>query len=419
MLLDMLGILIGFVAIILLLSILVTASIQTVSSFARLRHRALVHGIDEAQLESLGKYVEQRLAAQLRAQGGERRLLDPKGRVGPGAEAAAAKREARRKAAVAGEAGTGAVAEGVAAIAVTDAAAVVAVPTGRERSGASVLSDEVIAEIGESISREIQEARNDKRVTWLNARAMLKPVRAAGAHAFILSRAEQQLAHALRVMEDKYLQWTRVITFAAAFIIAGLFQVSTPELLERLQNDDEFRLRAEAAGEQLVREMPNEFETILIGPSMRARKEFLQRHPQYTAQLGEMVFEPRSVNDLVADFETALDAEENRDALAAEYRELVEKELASPESLREAARKSVSGLAGLGIEPVVDGTFFTRFGNPDYFIGVLVSAVLLSFGAPFWYRILKELVGLKDALRKKQSQTTVATQVKVERTARS
>jgi hypothetical protein len=28
-------------------------------------------------------------------------------------------------------------------------------------------------------------------------------------------------------------------------------------------------------------------------------------------------------------------------------------------------------------------------------------AVLLSFGAPFWYRMLKELVGLKDALRKK------------------
>jgi len=394
----MLGILIGFVAIILLLSILVTASIQTISSFARLRHRSLVRGINEAQLEGLSKYVERRLEAQLITQ-----------------------READRKASAAGEAGEGAASASkgqAAAIATANAAAEVSVPSRRERKCPSVLSGAVIAEIGESINREIEDARNDKRVTWLDARAMLRPVRAAGAHAFTLTRAEQQLARALKIMEDKYLQWTRVITFMLAFLIAGLFQVSTPELLERLQKDHEFRLRAEAAGEQLAREVPAEFEIILVGPGVRARQEFLKRHPHYKAQLGEMTFEPRSVNDLVADFETALDAEENRDALAAEYRELIEEELASPEALREAARKGVSGLAGLGIEPVIDWTFFTKLAKPGYLVGVLVTAVLLSFGAPFWYRILKELVGLKDALRKKQAETTAATQIRVEKTAR-
>ena len=61
-------------------------------------------------------------------------------------------------------------------------------------------------------------------------------------------------------------------------------------------------------------------------------------------------------------------------------------------------------LAALLLDEVGDDRF--RAGNErgrfDRIFGVLFTAVLLSFGAPFWYRVLREFVGLKDALRKKE-----------------
>jgi hypothetical protein len=110
----------------------------------------------------------------------------------------------------------------------------------------------------------------------------------------------------------------------------------------------------------------------------------------------------------VANFETAMDSEPRRDELAQEFRNLVEKELEA-ESVRslEAAKRSSSDLSSIGFGPLDDFSYYfervsadqTSF-RWDRLFGVLFMAVLMSFGAPMWYRILRELVGLKDALRK-------------------
>ena len=349
MLLDMLGILIGFVAVILLVSILVTGIVQTVSSFGRLRHRALVRGIDEAGLRSLGDDLKVKLEsraqplARAKVQG-EYRVEDSEQSVAYGAA----------------------------------------------------------SQIASNIKNSVDRACNDKRITWLDPKQIVEPLRAAGAHASVVISAEQQFERAKDIMEYKFLQWTRVTTFVVALVVAGLFQISAPDLLERLQEDNEFRLRAAATGEQLSGEPAGEYEGFLYGPELAARTNFLKLHPKYTTQLGELTFEARSVDDLVADFETAMDAEENRDALAAEYRLLVENELADPDAAvaMAAARRSVNDLGALDIQVLADKNFFM---DPQHIVGILFTAILLSLGAPFWFNVLKELVGLKDALRKKAS----------------
>jgi hypothetical protein len=112
----------------------------------------------------------------------------------------------------------------------------------------------------------------------------------------------------------------------------------------------------------------------------------------------------------VANFETAMDSEPRRDELAQEFRLLVERELeAASERSLEAAKLSMSDLAGIGIEPLDDLDYYFEENSPgtttfrwDRLFGVLFTAVLMSFGAPMWYRVLRQLVGLKDALRKKE-----------------
>ena len=104
-----------------------------------------------------------------------------------------------------------------------------------------------------------------------------------------------------------------------------------------------------------------------------------------------------------------MDSEPRRDELAQEFRILVEKELeAESERSLDAAKRSVSDLSSIGFAPLDDLSYYFEK-KPgasafrwDRLFGVLFMAVLMSFGAPMWYRILRELVGLKDALRKKE-----------------
>jgi hypothetical protein len=257
MLLDALGIIIGFVAIVLLLSILVTAIVQTLSNLTRLRNHALSHGVTES---GLAKTVED-----------------------------------------------------------------IATPSAQA-------STSTASQLIQFALRKAQQPLSDKRATWLENEEIIEPLRDAGVGAQELALAQHKLNETRRVTDTKYLQWARVITFFTAVVVAIVFQVSAPHLLQRLHQDADFRARAEALGERLAKE-------------------------------------PEPKGDI---------------------------------------RGTTSQLAGFDIRPWADPKFYGQldplrieFGR---IVGVLFMAVLLSFGAPFWYKALKELIGLKDALRKKADQ---------------
>jgi len=335
MLLDTLGIIIGFVTIVLLLSILVTAIVQSAANLMRRRHKALALGVTETRIvETINGLREQ---------------IDKKD------------------------------------------------------GNATKLIDLVVA--------TVSAAKTDSRVTWLEDKDVITPLTQAKVPEAGVAVARHVLDHTRRIMEDKYLQWSRGLTVAFSIIVALWFGASAPELLERLSTDTQFRARAEALGEQLAKETPDEYKSIIEGaPGLRARTRFLEAHPKYTVQLGALRFEALAVDDLVANFETAMDSEPDRDALAEEFRKLVEQELVreSDRSL-DAAKRSMSDLSGLGIEPLQDLSYYFEKNTADEttfrwdrLIGVLFMAVLMSFGAPMWYRVLRELIGLKDALRKKE-----------------
>jgi hypothetical protein len=335
MLLDILGIIIGFVTIVLLLSILVTAIVQTAANLTRRRHKALALGVTETRIAQ----TIENLREQIDKQDGN----------------------------------------------------------------AVKLIDYAIATVA--------AASTDPRITWLEDKDVIAPLIEAKVPASGVAVARHVLDRTRRIMEDKYLQWSRGLTVAASVIVALWFGASAPELLERLGSDAQFRARAEAVGEQLAKETPDEYRSIIEGaPGLRARTRFLAAHPEYTVQLGALRFEALAVDDLVANFETAMDSEPRRDELAQEFRLLVERELeAASERSLEAAKRSMSDLAGIGIEPLDDLDYYFEENSPgtttfrwDRLFGVLFTAVLMSFGAPMWYRVLRQLVGLKDALRKKE-----------------
>lgn len=364
MLLDTLGIIIGFITIVLLLSILVTAIVQTIVSTSRLRHRKLRDGLAASNLLDA--------------------LQTATGFSGPKKESPAAAGTPQDK-----------------------GAAKTAAKTESPEDSATA-KQKLFQRIWETI--EDAQSTQDPRATWLEDKQVIDPLKTAGVAETGIALVQYALDTARRRAEDKLLQWSRGLTFGLSVLVAFLFAASVPDLLNRLSEDAEFRARAEALGEKIAHQTPTEYSTIVLGsPGLRARTAFLRKYPAYAVQLGGLRFEAASVDDLVANFETAMDAEPQRDALAAEFRTLVDKEL-EEESDRaaDAARRAVTDLAAIGLEPIRNFNFYytkDATGNYDVnfdrILGVLFMAVLMSFGAAFWYRTLKELVGLKDALRKR------------------
>ena len=83
----------------------------------------------------------------------------------------------------------------------------------------------------------------------------------------------------------------------------------------------------------------------------------------------------------------------------AEYAELLD------ELYLEELRVSVGRLGKLNIEPWGRGTEFYWTGsgkdrdiNGANVVGVLIMAMLLTLGAPFWFQALRNLAGLRDLL---------------------
>jgi hypothetical protein len=359
--LEILGILIGFVAIILLLSVIATALVQAASSIFRVRRWAFKEGIEANIMPRAAEAVDALLEGLPPS--------PPPPLPVPGT-----------------------------------AQPVLPAYVARDSKAIAYLLDQPLA-----------VAEKDSTTTWIDKSEFTNPLTAAGFDPLVVAGAEKRFEQMKRRMEDKFLRAMRLITLTCAVIVAVMFQVSTPHLLESLLEDEELRMRAEALGTQLAQAPDAAYQDIVVGAGLKARTAFLKAHPDLTDDLGEVTVEARSVDDLIADVETALAGEEDPDTLSAEYRELVERALADADlsSLGRAGLKATDDLAGLDIKPFDWSADFYYVTDPgthrkhfDFtrVLGLLVTAILVSLGAPFWYERLKELVGLKDALRKKNEQ---------------
>ena len=61
-------------------------------------------------------------------------------------------------------------------------------------------------------------------------------------------------------------------------------------------------------------------------------------------------------------------------------------------------------LAGLDVRPWEKGwSFYTGADGARNILGVVITIILVAFGAPLWFQRLKELANLRDALKPKPS----------------
>ncbi len=208
----------------------------------------------------------------------------------------------------------------------------------------------------------------------------------------------------------KVMNW---VSFGWSVVIAVCFQISTPELLYELSTNDEFREEAV----ELADQAKDTYDTVDKVPNCeilanKALNKLARRHPDLEEILEEVSGQGESPQNVINEIKLVLaDHDINTNAVISDYNKIFEELLKNKrESLMSSAATVSGDLAKLDIRPWKAGIgfYFTAKGFPrlDHWLGVFITALLLSLGAPFWFERIKDLASIKDAFSSQRKQKT-------------
>jgi hypothetical protein len=202
-------------------------------------------------------------------------------------------------------------------------------------------------------------------------------------------------------LENRFLSIVRFVTVVCSILVAGYFQVSTPALLEKLSKDETFR--------DPVSDVAEGVESIMIPTHEELSEKALATLKDEFSDFGEKIEEGYAIRSskavIIDELETILtDIEERGDKIIERYKELLDglhakqKEKAIKEARAATAMSARLDITGWQKE----WGFYYRNGSVDWgnIIGVLMTAALLTLGAPFWFEQLKKAMNFGDILSK-------------------
>lgn len=221
-----------------------------------------------------------------------------------------------------------------------------------------------------------------------------------------------------RLMSKRYQLIMRWWTFLCAFLIAFLFQVSTPALLGELSQDAARRDRIVAGLDHIVAHTEEALtRTDYEDAAVEALQVLQMRHPQLQDLIEQASGVGVTREYIVKELDLVLEGVPERVALVAEYRDLLDRLAA--EQLEEAKAQATYTVRRLGqydIRVWPQGWTFYKDDTGyrgNAILGVLITTILLSFGAPFWYHQLRNLVALRDALKPQSAEAEYPTTMRI------
>lgn len=210
-----------------------------------------------------------------------------------------------------------------------------------------------------------------------------------------------------RAMDKRFEFWMRVFSVTGALIAAFVFQVSAPRLLRDLSTDPVLRARYVAAAEGMLDTVDPRltrlggYDAVADG----ALERLQEMHPDLAEVLEEASGSDRTKAGVLEELDLVLEGRPDREQVLRDYESLLDELYADQARVAfEELSRATGELASLDITPWRYGWRFysdasgVRWAN---WLGVLVTAVLLTFGAPFWYSRLKDVANLRDALKPK------------------
>jgi len=215
----------------------------------------------------------------------------------------------------------------------------------------------------------------------------------------------------------------RIWTVAFSFLIAFAFQLSTPDLLKQLPSADAKRQAILAA----VPTLTNESTKALAFSEDNILEESLKRlalkYPEYKDLFAEIagIEDPNEgildeKQEMLDEMRNVLGKRDNREQVLSDYSSIIDSlSQSSANAALANSSKLLEQLDSFGISPKFDNFDFywsltagpvradgtkewIRVKHWRNIVGVLITGILLSLGAPFWFAQLKNLSSLRDAM---------------------
>jgi hypothetical protein len=200
--------------------------------------------------------------------------------------------------------------------------------------------------------------------------------------------------HFVDRLGQRFSRHTKIVSIAGAIIVALLFRLDSIQLLKQVSSNTELRTRLVTR----VDEIQKTADTVLGGPSSFDRAfQALQKGisgfsaPEKSTTsresaeiwLNSHVPQGMSYDELQKKFNVAL-----LDAYT-QNTEVWGKELAA----------SITTLGQLSLQIFGEEDVFSKgFWHFNKILGILITIILVSFGAPFWFNVLKNLTNLRTRL---------------------
>lgn len=206
----------------------------------------------------------------------------------------------------------------------------------------------------------------------------------------------------------------RAVSLFWAVVIAGVFQISAPELLKQLSSDPTLRAQTIAAAPAVLDTASRQSRTRESYDDIDATAiaKLAANHPDLRSVLHDLdtgVTYPEELSEQLADF---IEDSNERGDIVEEFEGYL---IAGLEQQRETAlsnaREAGDQLSLINITPLQHGwRFYTdKPVRAQNIIGVLVTAILLMLGAPFWYDTLKNAVAWRDLFSMRPPDTPKST----------
>lgn len=217
-----------------------------------------------------------------------------------------------------------------------------------------------------------------------------------------------------RQMEKQFISKIRYITLACAIVVAFCFQASATDILNKLSIDSNLRGKIVSEAMQISEESAGK--TSLIPTyrdvSEQALIEVEKKYPELEKceNLEQFSGSGKTKHDILEEFNEVLESLKsdlpNLDLgqVSKYYEEQLDKFYQEEDARnKEQMRAAIDMLGKFNINFWQNGWSFYRNESGIQWkniIGILVTVILLSFGAPFWYERLKDMMMFKDALSK-------------------
>ena len=192
----------------------------------------------------------------------------------------------------------------------------------------------------------------------------------------------------------------RIVSFFWALVIACVFQISTPALVEQLSVDPVLRQQIASRADEVIVYASGKLEQIDNDAEVYSAvvQSMVHKYPDLKKQFEGLDTDTAWLGDLseeladVIETDSRADAivESFEDALSAAYKKASDKALDS-------AKSTANQLSMINITPFRYGRSF--YNSAENLIGLLMTVILLSLGAPFWFNTLKTAVSFRDLLQ--------------------